>query len=103
MKHRTRMDILRVILLGGCTAALGVWLTAPAPAADPLGDPLDNSKIYERNIEMVGGKANLVASQITDGLKSMLHGKPLALTLAVLTVLAAGGFMLVTEDDPPAA
>ena len=102
MRRRTRFDIVRGILLVGLASAVGVFLTAVNPADDPLGNPLDNSKIYQRNVEMVGGTANLVASQITDWIKGLWQGRTLAYTLAVLTLAVAYGFLFITEDLPPA-
>jgi hypothetical protein len=99
LPRRTRIDILRGILLVGLAAAAGVYLTAVKPAADPMGDPLETSKIYQRNLQMIGGTANLVAGQITDGIRSLGSGKGLAGTLAVLTLGVAYGFYLVTEDQ----
>ena len=98
LPRRTRIDILRGILLVGLAAAAGVYLTAVKPAADPVGDPLETSKIYQRNLQMIGGNANLVAGEITDGIRSLGSGKGLAGTLAVLTLGVAYGFYLVTED-----
>jgi hypothetical protein len=51
-------------------------------------------------MEMVGGTANLVASDITDWLTGLWHGRTLAYTLAVLTVVAAYAFFFITEDTP---
>jgi hypothetical protein len=101
MERRTRLDIVRGILVVGLTSAVAVFLTAGQAAAGPLGDPLHESKAYVRAMEMYGGTANVVASELTEAFKGLWHGKPLAFTLAVLTLLAAGGFYLVTEDRDP--
>jgi hypothetical protein len=100
MKRRTRFDIVRGILLVGLSSAVAVYWTAVNPGDDPLGNPLDNSKLYQRNLEMVGGTANLVAGQITDWIKGLWQGKTLAFTLAVLTLATAYAFFFVTEDLP---
>jgi hypothetical protein len=47
---------------------------------------------------MVGGTANLVASDITDWFAGLWHGRNLAYTLAVITVVVAYGFFFITED-----
>ncbi len=98
LERRIRMDIARGILLVGLTSAVAVYFTAGKPALGPLGDPLEDSKVFRRNMEMYGGKANLVASEILESFKSLWHGKPLAFTLAFLTLLAVGSFLLITEE-----
>jgi hypothetical protein len=100
LNRRTRFDIIRGILLVGLASALAVYVTARDPGTDPLGNPLDQSKVYLRTVEMVGGTANVVASQITDGFNALWHGKALAFTLAFLTLVLAYGFYFVTEDLP---
>jgi len=101
LKRRTRLDIVRGILMVGLTSAVAVFFTAVNPADSPLGNPQDDSKIYRRTMEMVGGQANLVASDITDWVTGLWHGRTLAYTLAVLTLVAAYGFFFITEDLPP--
>ncbi|MGA2081589.1 MAG: hypothetical protein ABSH53_13405 [Holophaga sp.] len=101
LQRRTRLDLLRGILVVGLTTAIAVFLTAGSPAPDPLGDPLHESKAYRRQMEMVGGQANLLASDLAEGFQSLWRGKSLAFTLAFLTLVLAGGFWLVTEDQRP--
>ena len=100
MDRRTRADITRGILLVGLTSAVGVYVTAVKPAEDPLGDPLNNSKVYQRSMEMVGGQANLLAGAFVDWFKGLWHGKPLAFTLAVLTLIAALAFHFLSQEGP---
>jgi hypothetical protein len=101
LERRTRLDLARGILLVGFTSAVAVYLTAGKPGAGPLGDPLEDSKVFRRTMEMYGGKANLVASEMLESFKSLWHGKPLAFTLAILTLAVVGGFLLITEERRP--
>jgi hypothetical protein len=100
LKRRSRFDIIRGILMVGLASAVAVYFTAVNPADNPLGNPQDDSKIYRRTMEMVGGQANLVAGDITGWVTGLWHGKTLAYTLAVLTLVVAYGFFFVTEDLP---
>lgn len=102
MKRSTRFDVVRGVLLVGLTSAVAVFFTAVDPADNPLGNPAEDSKIYRRSMEMVGGTANLVAGDITDWLTNLWHGRTLAYTLAFLTLVVAYGFFFITEDLPPA-
>lgn len=101
MKRRTRFDIIRAIVLVGLASAVAVFFTAVDPVDNLLGNPQDTSKVYRRTMEMVGGTANLVASDISDGIAGLWHGRNLAYTLAVLTLVLAYGFFFITEDLPP--
>ena len=101
MQRRTRTDIIRAILLVGLTSAVAVYFTAGDAAADPLANPQDTSKVYRRTMEMVGGQANLMASDITAWFAGLWHGRTLAFTLAALTLAAAYAFHFITGDPPP--
>ena len=91
----------RAILVLGFAAALVIYLTAQPPPDNPLGyDPLDTKK-YLHDLEVYGGKANVIAAQFRDWFDSLWHGKQLAFTVAVLTVIAAGAFKFFATPLPP--
>ena len=98
---RTRRDLIRAILLVGLAAAAAVYFTARPPEPGPLGNPLEESKVYQRNLEMYGGTANLVAAQLRESFLGLWRGRTLALTLAALTLAVAGLVHLVTGDRRP--
>ena len=100
LKRRTRFDIIRAILVVGLASAVGVYLTAVNPADNPLGDPLENSKVYRRALETVGGTSNVVASELMDSFQSLWHGRTLAFTLAAITLAVAYGVYFISEDLP---
>jgi hypothetical protein len=66
-----------------------------AQAADVISSPLDNRKQL-RDLELYGG--NWVV--LTEQLKGLFHGKPLAKTVAVISVLTAAGLFLITVRSP---
>jgi hypothetical protein len=91
----------RAILVLGFIAAVVIYLTAQPPPGNPLGyDPLDTKK-YLRDLEVYGGKANVLAAQFRDWFDGLWHGKQLAFTVAVITVLAAGAFKFFATPLPP--
>ncbi len=91
----------RAILVLGFAAAVVIYLTAQPPPANPLGyDPLDTKK-YLHDLEVYGGRANVIAAQFRDWFDSLWHGKQLAYTVAVLTVMAAGAFKFFATPLPP--
>jgi hypothetical protein len=97
---RLRGGVL-VILAVGFASALGIYLTAQPPPANPLGYEPEDTKKYVRDMEVYGGKANLLASEVRHWLGSLWHGKRLAFTVAVLTVIAAGAFAFFAVPLPP--
>jgi len=84
-----RRFLTGAILALGLSVAVAIYLTAaPAPQNDDL-DEMVQSKQYERQVEMLGGKAAVLATDLTRWFSGLWQGKPLAYTVACLTVLAA--------------
>ena len=104
-EERHRIRRLRrntcAILGAGWLAAGAIYLTAAEPAENPLADQLDNSKIYRRSLELYGGKANLLATDFSRWFDGLWHGQALALTVAVLTALAAALYYFFAYPLPP--
>ena len=88
-----------MILAVGLASALWIYLAAaPGPGDISADDPTD-SKQYQRQMELYGGKANVLAADLVRWLGSLWRGRRLAVTVACATVLVAGGFWLLAE--PP--
>ncbi len=93
--------VTRAILVAGFAAAVVIYLTARPPLDNPLGyDPMDTKK-YLHDLEVYGGKANVVAAQFREWFSSLWHGKTLAYTTAVLTVISAGVYKFFATPLPP--
>ncbi len=90
-----------VILAAGLGSSILIWRAQDrierAKAAPQAGDldvilsPLDDRKQLQQ-LEWYGGKSAV----LTEEAKAMFHGKPLAKTIAVVSVLTAAGLFLVT-------
>src|SRR5262249_684685 len=100
--------ITRAILAVGFTAALAVYVIAGARPEDPLNEQL-TSKKYLHDLEVYGGKANVLAAEVREGVAGLRYGKnlafpipPLPVTLAALTVLAALAYRFFATPLPPA-
>jgi hypothetical protein len=114
MSRRKIDRIALLLLLIGFGSALAIYLNANAESVGPqLEDPLATKK-YLREMQMIGGQANVVASEMRAWFAGLWHGRTLAGTVAVLTVVATLGFRLVAThpdfapplpeaDRPPAA
>jgi len=79
----------RIVLFAGFAAAGFAYFVAAAHPPNPLGDPMD-SKRYIHDMELYGGTANVLATEFRVWLAGLWHGKNLAYTIAVLTLLGAG-------------
>ncbi len=83
------------LLTLGFTAALVIFFTAQPERVDPLvGDLLSNKK-YLHELRVMGGKSNVLAAEFMDGFGHLWHGRELAGTIAVLTVLTTLVFRFV--------
>jgi len=77
------------ILIAGLVGAIWIYLAAAPPTEDALRfDPMQSKK-YLHDLELYGGKANVLAVQITDWFESLWHGTRLAYTVACAAVLLA--------------
>jgi hypothetical protein len=100
-----RSTVLRTtsaaILIGGLAAAIVIYAhAAPAPEY-PLGSDPEDSKVYLRQLELYGGKANVLAVELRQWFDGLWHGRSLAFTVAVLAALVAAGFRLAAIPLPP--
>jgi len=75
-----------VILFAGLVAAALVNRTAAPDDEQALEARLNNTKRYEYQMELMGGKANVLATELREWFLGLWHGKRLARTLAVLSV-----------------
>lgn len=94
-----------VILLVGLGSAGLIWRAQDrierqdeaAQAANPAAplSPLDSRK-HVRDVEIYYGKAGVLEEEAEE----LLHGKPLAKTIAVVSVITATGLFLVAARLP---
>jgi hypothetical protein len=96
---RRALLVTTSILAVGLIAALVIYVAA-ARAPDDSSAELTDSKQYLRQMELYGGKANLLAAELLQWFASLWHGRRLALTVACGTVLVAGAYWLVAAPLP---
>jgi hypothetical protein len=88
-----------IILLAGLGSAAFLYRTAEKKADAVLGyeqgdegaypvNPGDSKK-YQRDLELYGGKANVLLDELRRGLISLWQGKTLGVLVALITVLTA--------------
>ncbi len=104
--RRTRIRLVTTSLLAvGLGSAAAIYLTALPKAANPLGYEPEDTKKYLRDLELYGGKVNVLATEFMRWLDGLWHGRSLAFTVAWLTIIAALVFWffstrLAAELDP---
>ena len=89
------------ILLTGLVSALAVYVTARPTPANPLGYEPTDSKQYLRQMEVYGGKANLLASELRQWFDSLWHGRRLAATVVCLTFVFLLLYLVGSTPLPP--
>jgi len=89
------------VLIVGLVTAIGIYVSAARSTDDMIAYEIEHSKQYQRTLELYGGKANVIAVEITQWFDSLWHGRRLAYTVACATVLLAAGFWLAAAlvDD----
>ncbi|MEO8189771.1 MAG: hypothetical protein ABI682_05475 [Acidobacteriota bacterium] len=100
-RARKRRIVVGAILAVGFSASAVVWIAAGR--ANPSGYDPNDSKQYLRQMQMYGGTANLLATEIRQGFGSLWHGQRLAGTVAFGTLLLAGAVWFLGATAPPPA
>jgi hypothetical protein len=109
---RTWLSLASVlILIAGLGGALAIYRSAAVGQKPVLGYeegdgtvyPVmpEDSKQYQRSMELYGGKANLLADQARRWFLGLWQGKTLALTIACITMLISFGVFFAANFLPP--
>lgn len=83
-----------ILVVGLLCAAIAHWRAVP-DKDQALIAVLNNTKQYEYQMEQMGGKANILATEFKAWFLDLWRGRHLARTLAVLTVGASGACFFV--------
>ncbi|MGO9613735.1 MAG: hypothetical protein ACLPX5_11970 [Dissulfurispiraceae bacterium] len=86
-----------IILLVGLVSAVLIYLSAQEAPED---QGLTDSKAYLRNMELYGGKANVMMQEFRNWLDGLWHGKKLAFTVACISIVISLGFFFVARHFP---
>ena len=95
---QTRLYLISaIILLVGLGSAILIYLTAENDSYGILG--YEDSKTYIHDLELYGGKANVLASEFMRWFGGLWHGKSLAFTVACITIFISFGFFFVARTS----
>jgi len=99
--------ITAIILMVGLGSAILIYLTAANDTDSFLGyEGVDgyvhsmapeDFKMYRHDLELYGGKANVLADEFMRWFAGLWHGKSLAFTVACVTIFISFGFFFVAH------
>jgi hypothetical protein len=102
--------ISAIIMLVGLGSAVLIYQRAANDSNSALGyedeggsvHPVmpEDSKMYLRDLELFGGKANVLAYQFRHWLDGLWHGKSLSFTVGCITILISFGFFYAANHLP---
>ena len=109
---RTRLYfITAMILLAGLGSAVLIYVRAGDDSQGVLGYeavggrvyPIspEDSKMYIHDLELYGGKSNVLADQFMRWFAGLWHGRSLAFTVACIAIFISIGVFLVAHHLPP--
>jgi len=89
------------VLLIGVASAVFIALIATDDETDAARE-IAGGRMYQHNLELMGGKFAVLTAEFNDWFASLWHGKALAGTVAVLAVaIAAACFLMAHLMAPP--
>ncbi len=99
-----------VILLVGLVTAVFIYRTAETDTSGALGYQIiggtvypimpENTKIYRHDLELYGGKAAVLADDFRRWFIGLWHGRSLAVTVAVITILLSFASFFTARHVP---
>jgi hypothetical protein len=99
-----------IILLVGLSSSSWIYLTAENDSKPVLGYEIvggnaylvtpENSKKYVHDLELYGGKMNVLADEFMSWFIGLWHGKSLALIVGCITILISLGCFFVAKTSP---
>ena len=104
LKQRTSLNLISaIILVVGLGSAAFIYQRA---GIDPYGERadgismLENSKLYRHNLEVFGGKLNVMMDDFRRWFAGLWHGKSLAFIIACTTIVISFGFFYAANYLP---
>ncbi len=99
-----------IILLGGLSSAILIYRSAENDSTSILGYeegsgsvyPVrpEDSKKYLRDMELYGGKANVLVDEFKRWFEGLWHGKSFAFIVGCVSILISLGFFYVANRRP---
>src|SRR5437762_14351933 len=98
MPARGHLFVSIAIFVAGWVVGIAVYLSAADEDQLPF-ELTNDSKLYVRRLEYLGGKSALVYQEINDFVASLWHGQRLGITIGVLSSIVALGWLLLAPAN----
>jgi hypothetical protein len=99
---QTRLYLISAIVLAvGLVSALLIYLAAGNPPDNTLIHDFENSKRYIHDLELYGGKMNVLADQFRRWFDGLWQGQSLAFMIAGISIVIASCCSFVAYHLPP--
>ena len=110
---RTSLHLISaVVLLAGLGSAVLIYVTAENGSDNAVGYEMagghvypvapEDSKTYMHDLELYGGKANVLANDFLHWFSGLWHGTSLSFTIGCITILISLGVFLAAQHFPSA-
>jgi hypothetical protein len=96
-QQKRRYLITTLILLVGLGSSAVIYLTADIEPDKDVFYEYQHSKKYKHDLELYGGKANVLANDFIRWFGGLWQGRSLALTVAVITLFISFGYFFVAS------
>ena len=83
-----------ITLMTGLGSALAIYVTADEIPENPFAE-YENSKRFLNSVERMGGKTAVLAHDLSRWFSGLWQGEQLAFTVAIITVIVAGGYYFI--------
>ncbi|MGA2193443.1 MAG: hypothetical protein ABSG42_08740 [Nitrospirota bacterium] len=93
-----RLNIVSAaITVVGLGISFIIYLTAGNADEDGMMTEFEGSKRYIHDLELFGGRSNVIAVQFTHWFEGLWHGRSLALTIACITIFISFVFFFLAH------
>ncbi len=98
---QTRLYLISAIMLvAGLGSSLLIYLAA-GNASDNVPDyGPETSRMFTHDLELYGGKVNVLANELSNWFVGLWQGKTLAFTVACITIFVSLVFFVVARNLP---
>ncbi len=91
---------IAILIIGMATGEFIYWRSLNRDSAADDGDSPYDSRVYEQTIERTVGVFGLIMDEFSRGMAALKQPRPLAITIAVISMATAGGCFFVASRLP---